>query len=78
MKWTLFICGLVVGAVEAFAIVIYRDINRKEATDNIIFPMKVFSDQDATVVVSGTLPEKSLLIPTTTTSSSARRTNNNA
>jgi hypothetical protein len=59
----LFICGLVVGALGAFAFVTYRDINRKKATDNIIFPMKVFSDQDATVVISGTLTGKELAYP---------------
>jgi hypothetical protein len=67
MKWILFVCGLVLGALGAFAFVIYAHANKKEANDDILFHKKVFFDQvDGRVVISGTLTGKGLANPNNT------------
>jgi hypothetical protein len=67
MKWILFVCGLVFGALGAFAFVIYAQANKKMADDDILFHEKVFFDQvDGRVVISGTLTGKGLANPNNT------------
>jgi hypothetical protein len=57
MKWILFVVGLVLGAIGAFATVVYAHMNRlEERDDNIVFSDKTYSDLgDESVGISGTL-----------------------
>jgi hypothetical protein len=68
MKWVLFAVGLVLGAVGAFATVVYAHMNRMdERDDNIVFSDKTFADLgDMTVGISGTLTGPGLGYPNTT------------
>lgn len=60
MRWILFACGLVLGALGALAFFIYVH-NEKEANDDILFAQKIFFDEgDVTLAVSGTLTGKGL------------------
>jgi len=57
MKWILFVCGLVLGVVGSFAVMVYAQVNKKEANDDIVFSQKNFADLggDTSLAVSGTL-----------------------
>jgi hypothetical protein len=64
MKWIFLVVGLVMGAIGAFATVFYVQMNRREATNNIVFSHKnYFELGDSTIDISGTLTGPGLRNP---------------
>jgi hypothetical protein len=68
MKWIFFAVGLVLGAIGAFATVVYAHMNKfGEPDDNILFAEKdYFEGGDLTVGISGTLTGPGLDYPNNT------------
>jgi hypothetical protein len=62
MKWIFFVVGLVLGAIGAFATVLYAQMKGRAVTEDIVFaPKSYFESGDETVAISGTLTGPDML-----------------
>jgi hypothetical protein len=67
MKWIFLVVGLVLGAIAAFATVVYAQMNRRDEVDDVLFPEKEYYEAgDVTVGISGTLTGKEMGYPNNT------------